>query len=298
MKVFVTGASGFIGSAVVQELIAAGHQVTGLARSEASAKALEAAGAAVHYGSLEDLDSLKQGAAASDGVIHLAFIHDFSKYKENCETDRLAIAALGAGLEGTDHPLIITSGTGIIAPGRLVTESDLSAIGSAAIPRVASEEAAAAVAAKGVKTSIVRLPPSVHGDGDRGFIPGLINIAREKGIAAYVEEGANRWPAVHLLDAAKVFRLALEKGNGQPVFHAVGDEGVSVKELAGVISRKLNLPLQSVTKDDAAAHFGWLGMFVSLDLPASAKQTEEWLGWNPEEVGLVADLENGTYFEG
>ncbi|SFO45017.1 Nucleoside-diphosphate-sugar epimerase [Chitinophaga sp. YR627] len=296
MKVFVTGASGFIGSAVVQELIAAGHQVTGLARSEASAKALEAAGAAVHYGSLEDLDSLKQGAAASDGVIHLAFIHDFSKYKENCETDRLAIEALSAGLEGTDRPLIITSGTGVIAPGRLVTEADLSAVGSAAIPRVASEEAAAAAVARGVKASIVRLPPSVHGDGDRGFIPGLIAIAREKGVAAYVEDGANRWPAVHRLDAAKVFRLALEKGNGRPVFHAVGDEGVSVKELAGVISRKLSLPLQSVSKDDAAAHFGWLGMFVSLNIPASAIQTAEWLGWKPEHVGLVADLENGTYF--
>jgi nucleoside-diphosphate-sugar epimerase len=294
MRVFVTGATGFIGSAVVRELLGAGHEVLGLARSDAAAKSLAAAGADVHRGSLEDLASLQSGAAASDGVIHTAFIHDFSKFKENCEIDRDAIAALGSALAGSERLLIVTSGTGLLPAGRLVIEDDVPAT---SIPRVASEKAAAFVSEHGVRVSIVRFPPSVHGDGDHGFVPTLIRFAFEKGVAAYVGEGQNRWPAVHRLDAARLFRLALEKGSAS-TYHGVAEEGVPFRNIASVISRRLEVPLERKTPEDAAKHFGWFAHFAALDNPASSKRTRELLGWQPTQPSLIADLDRPAYFEG
>lgn len=242
MRVFVTGASGFVGSAIVKELIGAGHQVTGLARSDAAARSLAAAGAAVHRGSVEDLDSLKRGAAAADGVIHTAFIHDFSNFKANCEIDRQAVGALGAALAGSDRPLIVTSGTGVLTSenGRVLTEEDVPTFTKS--PRVATEEAVALLAAQGVRVSVMRLPNSVHGDGDHGFVPVLIDLARKKGVSAYIGDGLNRWPAVHRLDAAILYRLILEK-NATGVFHAVDETGVPMRDIAEVIGRRLQVPL-------------------------------------------------------
>jgi nucleoside-diphosphate-sugar epimerase len=299
MRVFVTGATGFIGSAIVQELIGAGHQVLGLARSEAAAKSLKAAGAQVHRGDIEDLESLRRGAAMSDGVIHTAFNHDFSKWAQNCELDRRAIDALGDALAGPDRslsgrPLIVTSGTALLPPGRLVTEKDVPA---SSVPRVASEEAAASVAARGVKVMVVRLPPSVHGDGDHGFVPTLIGLAREKGASAYVGDGFNRWPAVHRLDAAHLYRLVLENGSAGANYHGVADEGVRFRDIAGVIGRRLNVPVLSKSSADAAEHFGWFAHFAAIDSPASSAQTQEQLGWRPRQPGLMADLDRECYFE-
>jgi nucleoside-diphosphate-sugar epimerase len=296
MRIFLTGATGFIGSAILPELINAGHQVVGLARSDASAKSLAAAGAQVHRGSIEDLDSLRSGASAADGVIHTAFNHDFSKWAENCENDRLAIEALGSALAGSNRPLVVTSGTGLVTrpDGRPAAEDDAP---TSTVPRIKSEEAANAMAARGVHVSVVRLPPSVHGDGDHGFVPTLVRIAREKRAAAYVGEGSNRWPAVHRLDAAHLYRLVLEKGAAGARYHGVGEEGIPFRDIATVIGQRLNVPVVSKTPEEAAEHFGWFSHFAALDAPASSENTQKELGWQPTHVGLIADLRRGTYFD-
>ena len=286
MRVFVTGATGFIGSALVKELIAAGHRVLGLARSEAGAKALAAAGAEAHRGDLENLESLRSGAAAADGVIHLAFIHDFSKFAENSEIDRRAIEAIGAAIEGSNRPLLVTSGLGLLAPGRIATEEDKPA---ANFPR-ASEAAAAAVAAKGVNVSVVRLP-QVHDTAKQGLISPAIQIYREKGVCAYVGDGRNRWPAAHLLDVARLYRLAIEKAEPNAIRHAVAEEGVAMRDIAEAIGRRLSLPVKSIAPEESQAFFGWLARFAGLDMPASSAQTRRKLGWQPTGPGLIADLE-------
>jgi nucleoside-diphosphate-sugar epimerase len=294
MRVFVTGATGFVGSAVVQELINAGHQVLGMARSDAGAKSLIAGGAEVHRGDLEDLESLRSGAAASDGVIHCAFIHDFSKFVETCEIDKRAIEALGSALVGSDRPLIVTSGTAFAnTPGRLTTEEDRP---NSPAPRVASELAAAAVEAQGVPVSVMRLP-QVHDPVRQGLITFLIAAAREKGVSAYVGNGLNRWPAVHVLDCARLYRLALEKGTGGARYNAVAEEGVPLREIAEAIGRGLKVPVISKSAEEASEHFGWLGMFVGADMPASSVLTQERLGWRPTGPGLVSDLDHMRYFE-
>jgi nucleoside-diphosphate-sugar epimerase len=297
MRIFVTGATGFIGSAIVPELINAGHQVLGLTRSEAGAKSLMAAGAQVHRGDLDDLESLRKGAAMSDGVIHTAFIHDFSKFQEVCEVDRRVIEALGAALAGSDRPLLVTSGTGIAnsAPGRFATEEDAPEI-SHPIPRVASEQAAASVAAKGARVGVMRLP-QVHNTVKQGLITYAIELARKKGVSAYVGEGNNRWPAVHVLDAARLFRLALEKLQARARYHAVAEEGVPMRDIAEAIGRGLKVPLISVSPEEAPTHFGWLAAFAGRDLPASSALTQKWLAWRPTGPGLIADLEQMRYHE-
>ena len=294
MRVFVTGATGFIGSAIVAELIGAGHKVLGLARSDAAAASLAAAGAAVHRGSLEHPDSLRSAVAAADGVIHTAFNHDFSRWKENCETDRRVIETLGSTLARSDRPLIVTSGTGLLRAGQRGTEDDLPA---STVPRVASEEAAASVAALGVHVSLVRLPPTVHGEGDHGFVPLLIGLAREKQVSAYVGEGSNRWAAVHRLDAAHLYRLALEKGSAAARYHGVAEEGVPFRDIAAVIARRLEVPLVSQSAEEADSHFGWFAHFAALDTPASSRRTRELLGWQPTQSGVLADLDGPGYFE-
>jgi nucleoside-diphosphate-sugar epimerase len=295
MKVFVTGATGFIGSAVVQELLKSGHQVIGLARSESGASQLKAAGAEVHLGDIYELESIKAGAKKSDGVIHTAFNHDFSKFKENCETDRKVIEALGSALEGSDRPLVVTSGTALLSPGRTAIETDMPTFGPTGHPRVASEEAADKVAKTGVRTSVVRLSPSVHGAGDKAFVPLLMGIAKEKGISAYIEDGENKWPAIHRLDAAALFVKALEKNEKYAHYHGASEEGIPFKKIAEAIAQKLNLKTVSKSKQEAEAHFTWFTHFASLNGPTSSKITQEKLNWNPTQTDLLTDIEK-NYF--
>ena len=288
MHVFVTGAAGFVGSAVVRELIGAGHTVLGLARSDANVAALTAAGAQVHRGSLENLDSLRSGAAAADGVIHTAFNHDFSNYAANAEEDRRALEEMAKVLEGTNKALISTSGLLGLAPGGTVTEA-LAAGGAMASMRKSEEVLAAA--ARGVRAMTIRLPPCTHDGIDGGFAPLIIAAARAKGVSAYIGDGKNRWPAVHRRDAASLYRLALEKGTAGARYHAIGDEGIAFRDLAEAIGRRLNLPVVSKTPEEAGEHFGFLGMFAGLDAPASAEWTRKELGWSPKHPGLIADIE-------
>jgi len=292
MKVFVTGASGFIGSAVVPELLGAGHQVLGLVRSEAAAQALTATGAEAHLGSLEDMDSLTRGAAASDGVIHLAFNHDFSKFAENSELDRRAIEALGAALEGTDRPLLVTGGIGLLAPGRVVTE-DMAAPANSPVPRV-SEQAALALVSQGIRASVVRLP-QVHNTVKQGFVSYLIAVARQKGVSAYVGDGANRWSAAHVVDVARLYRLALEKQEAGARYHAVAEEGVPLRDIAEAIGQGLKVPVVSLSPEEAGPHFGFLAAFAGLDMPASSTLTQQRLEWHPTGPGMIADLEQMRY---
>ncbi|WP_133646314.1 SDR family oxidoreductase [Paraburkholderia flava] len=294
MRIFVTGATGWVGSAVVRELIEAGHQVIGLVRSAERAAELSATGARALIGSLEDIECLHEGASKADAVIHTAFNHDWSRFAENSLAERLAIRAMGAALEGSDRPLLVTSGVVLLAPGRIVTEKDVAPPVTESFPR-ASEAAVSELIARGVRATTIRLAPSVHGMGDHGFVPRLAAIAREKGISAYVGQGLNRWPAVHRLDAARVYRLALEKATSGP-FHAIGETGIALKDIAGAIGRSLGLPVVSLSPDKAAAHFGWFAPFVSIDAPAASNHTQALLGWVPEQPGLLADLTQSGYF--
>lgn len=302
MRVFVTGATGFVGSAIVRELLEAGHQVLGLARSDAAATSLASAGAEVHRGTLDDLESLRSGAAASDGVIHAAFMNQAVRsgptaFAEAGQIEQRAIEALGAVLAGSDRPLVVTSGTALLSLGRLVTEEDARDTTSAAAARIPrNPEVALELSSRGVRVSVVRLPPSVHGEGDHGFVPALITIARAKGVSAYPGEGSNCWSSVHRKDAAHLYRLALESAKAGSRLHAVADSGVPVREIAGVIGRHLGVPVVSVPVEEAGDHFGWIGGFFSIDCPASSTLTKQWLGWHPTEPALLADLDQDHYF--
>ncbi|HEY8997046.1 MAG TPA: SDR family oxidoreductase [Edaphobacter sp.] len=294
MRIFLTGATGFIGSTLVPELLQAGHQVLGLTRSEAGAQALAAAGAEVHRGSLEDLDSLRSGAAQADGVIHCAFDHNFSDFVAICEKDRRAIEALGDALAGSNRPLVITSGTGMgsPAPGQLATEDHFDL--NHPNPRKASEQAGAAVAERGVSVSVVRLP-QVHDTVKQGLITYAVQIAREKRVSPYIGEGLNRWPAAHVTDVARLYRLAIERNEAGSRYHAVAEEGITMRRISEVIGRGLGVPVVSIAPEEAPAHFGWMAMFASFDMPASSAITREKLGWNPTGPDLITDLKEMKY---
>jgi nucleoside-diphosphate-sugar epimerase len=294
MRIFLTGATGFIGSAIVPELINTGHQVLGLTRSDAGAQSLADAGAEVHRGTLEDLESLRRGAAESDGVIHCAFDHDFRNFVANCEKDRRAIGALGAALAGSDRPLVITSGTGMgnIVHGQPATEDAFHADNPH--PRKASELAGATMLDAGINVSVVRLP-QVHDTVKQGLVTQAVAIAREKGVSAYVGDGLNRWPAAHVLDVARLYRLALEKRQAGARYHAVAEEGIACREIAEVLGKGLKVPVVAMSPEQAADHFGWLAPFAGMDIPASSAQTQARLGWHPTGPGLIADLENMRY---
>ena len=296
MRVFVTGATGFIGSAIVKELMYAGHNVLGLARSDVAAKSLIAAGAKVHRGDLEDLASLRRGATSADGVIHAGFIHDFARFKDVCDIDERAIEALGSALVGTEKPLVVTAGVSLLRHDRAATESDAPPPVSASYPR-GSERAADALEAMGVRVSVVRLAPSVHGDGDYGFVPMLIKMAREKGMSAYVGDGMNSWTAVHRFDAARLFRLALENASAGKRFHGVAEQAIAFRNIAEVIGNRLNIPVFSKSPEEAADHFTWFQHFAAMNCAASNQQTRDLLGWEPREIGLIADIDRDSYFK-
>lgn len=295
MHVFVTGATGFVGTQVVKRLLGAGHHVTGLARSDGSAAKLKAAGADVLRGDLTDRDSLVAGTKAADAVIHTAFIHDFANFAASAETDRRAIETMGAALAGSGRPLLVTSGTGLAAGGEIVTEDTPAATEGPVSIRAATENVVLALAEQGVGAAVVRLPPTVHGAGDHGFVPILIDIARQKGVSAYVDAGENTWAAVHVNDAARVYVLALENGGAGVRHHAVAEEGTPFREIAGAIGRGLDLPVKAIAPDEAADHFGWFAHFAQMGVRASSRQTQERLGWQPTGPGLIADME-GCYF--
>jgi nucleoside-diphosphate-sugar epimerase len=289
MRVFVTGAAGFVGSAVAQELIKAGHQVTGLSRSEENTAALKKVGVKVHSGSLEDLESLRQGAAEADGVVHCAFSHDFSKFEKNTEDEKRAIDALGSALAGSNRPLVVTSGIGLVSPGRLATEDSVRS-SDHPFPRD-PETTAFTFVQRGVRVTAIRLPPITHDESRGGFLNMLLPIVREKGAVAYIGDGQNVWSSVHRLDAAVLYRLALEKGIAGARYHAVDEEGVAVKEIATTIGRKLNLPVVSKSREEAPAYFGWFLNFAMMSAPASSKKTQNALGWRPTHLGLIADID-------
>ncbi|KDR79581.1 hypothetical protein GALMADRAFT_243681 [Galerina marginata CBS 339.88] len=298
MKVFVTGATGFIGSAVVKELISNGHEVVGLVRSEEGIKTLSALGVQALQGTLTDLDVLQKGASESDGVIHTAFIHDWNNFAASCATDKAAIEAMGAALAGSGKPFVVSSGILGLATGRLATEDDEYNLATTISPRAPSDVAALAFASQGVRVSIIRLPPSVHGEGDHGFVPQIVKITREKGVSAYIGDGANRWCAVHRLDAARLYRLVLEKGRAGANYHGVGDESVTIKSLAEAIGAQLKLDVVTKTGEEAQTHFGpFFSRFLSLDSPCSSAKTQKELGWTITEPGLIEELEKGTYFQ-
>jgi nucleoside-diphosphate-sugar epimerase len=296
MRVFVTGASGWIGSAVIPELLAAGHQVVGLARSDDAAAAVAALGAQVRRGHLDELDALRTGAEASDGVIHLAFKHEFSDFAGAGRTERAAVETFVKALEGSDRPFLLASGVAMLAPGRVVTERDATPMVGPDAPRGGAEELALSYAERGVRSVSLRFPLSVHGEGDHGFVATLVRVARERGVSGCVGDGANRWPAVHRLDAVRLVRSALERSPAGSVVHAVAEEGVPARAIAEAIGRGLGVPVRSVDPDDAAAHIGWIGPFFAVDSPASSALTRRWLDWTPTHPRLVEDLDAGSYF--